>query len=395
MKKYFENIKKYLQILFNGVRPLRFCAQKKSKIIAFSFLCFVGAVYPVAKGAEYSLEQLRIANVLANEVGTAGERSMTLVAEVMRNRYTEQNQKKGRNTITYSDILFHSYGGAGSDSDFSGARKKFANKNKSTLMTMGRNKMASDAGWNMALRLAGQLLSGTLHSNYAKGANSFHGCDKKYTTLALAQKCQKGKVLVLDVMKNASRNHVFYNMELGTFTPAYKSDEVAQVSDYNYSASKGGQASADSDGSEEAGVCAMEAMSAMYLTDDSKVDQYCWYCKIVIVLINSYLSVVNDALGATTSLGKMILKLGFLIWLAYYVLQQVSSMKAVTIGKMLQEISVMGFKVAIAYLAVGMGTQLIRDYYLDPIVGTGVDYGLALFRQLNLSQNLGGEVVCD
>ena len=50
----------------------------------------------------------------------------------------------------------------------------------------------------------------------------------------------------------------------------------------------------------------------------------------------------------------------------------------------------MGFKVALAYAAVGMGTQLIRDYYLDPIVGTGVDYGLALFKQMNVAQGLGG-----
>jgi len=403
MRKYFANINKSLALknlgrfLFGQVYGLYlkfgkvFCNLRS---IAVPFFMFVSIMLPLLVYAEYSLEQLRIANVLANEVGNSGESHMRAVAEVMRNRYNEQNKKYNRNNITYSDILFHSYGGASSDSDFSGARKKFANKDKETLMKMGRSKMGSDAGWNMALNFASQMLKGTLTSNITNGANSFHGCSKKYTTVEQAKVClakNEGPATYLDIISGASRNHIYHIMEQGKFTHKYDSDTVAEITEGGtYSPSSVGTSSSDSDGSSESGSCAMEAMKKMYLTDDSKVDQYCWYCKIVIVLVNAYLSAANDALAATISLGKMILKLGFLIWLGYYLLQQVSSMKAVTPGKMLQDILVMGFKVALAYAAVGMGTQLIRDYYLDPIVGTGVDYGLALFKQMNVAQGLGG-----
>ena len=174
--------------------------------------------------------------------------------------------------------------------------------------------------------------------------------------------------------------HPLPSLELGKFHHAYDSDVVGAVDPkYDYSSSSGGKASEDSDGAREASTCAMDVMQKMYLTDDKDVDKYCWYCKIVIVLVNAYLQAVSEALPATQSLGKIILKFGFLIWLAYYILQQVSSMNAVTPGKMLQDILVMAFKVALAYSAVNIGAQIIRDYYLDPIVGTGIDYGWAIF----------------
>jgi len=59
-------------------------------------------------------------------------------------------------------------------------------------------------------------------------------------------------------------------------------------------------------------------------------------------------------------------------------------MNAVTPGKMLQEILGMGFKVALAYAILGVGSAFIRDYYLNPIIGTGVDYGLAIFAQMDV-----------
>lgn len=357
-------------------------------MIKYLHLIFVVLIilYPSAIRADYSLEQLRIANVLANEVGNLGKIHMQVVAEVIRNRYNEQH-KKGNSNITYSDILFHSYSTTG-DSDFSGARSKFADKDKNRLMEMGRKKMGSDAGWNMALDFAGQLLKGTLNSNISKGANSFHGCSKKYTTAEAANTCmtkKEGKVLYLDVIENAPRNHAYHWMELGSFKHKYASDTVASPSTfYGPSASQGATQGESSDGSVDASVCAMEEMQRMYLTE-GKVDEYCWYCKIVIVLVNAYLKVANDALGqATLPLGKIILKLGFLIWLAYYILQQVSSLKAITPSKMLQEILVMGFKVAFAYAVLQTGTNFIRDYYVNPIVETGVDYGSAIFRQMNI-----------
>ena len=353
---------------------------KKYLRLTFLFFAFI---YPTVIFADYSLEQLRIANTLINEAGGLGRESMTYVAEVIRNQYNEQHKYAGNDNITYSDILYHSWK-PGGDSNFQHSRDKFADKDKATLERMGRERMKGSTDWQTALDLAGKLINGTLTSNYVGGANAFHGC--KYSTLAECQKTEpKYKLTKLSVTPKGFKNQIFYHWDLGRFKHAYDSDTVAQPSpSYSASASQGAQQGETSDGSRDASTCAMEEMQKMYLTE-GKVDEYCWYCKIVIVLVNAYLKVANDAIGsATLPLGKVILKWGFLIWLAYYVLQQVSSMNAVTPGKMLQEILGMGFKVALAYAILGVGSAFIRDYYLNPIIGTGVDYGLAIFAQMDV-----------
>ena len=143
--------------------------------------------------------------------------------------------------------------------------------------------------------------------------------------------------------------------------------------------------------------CQLDRMTCIYLdkskckedseysakSDAPDTEESCWYCKIVIILVNAYLKVAKDALSATIFLGKIVLKAGFLIWLAYYILQQVSSMEQIAPGKMLQEILIMGFKVALAYLILEDGTQFISNYYINPIVSAGVDYGNEIFKGMN------------
>lgn len=418
--KFFESITKPISRLFsrclgNGlVDPLTIALQsrddwsiiavlpryssKKNIIISAltAVVMFFVVMKPATVGAEYSLVQLRIASVLINEMGgvaaITGEKNnepMTRVAEVMRNMYNYWHKKNSR--ITYSDVLFV-------DTHFENARAKFAHLGKADLERMGRK---AGSEWNVALNLAGKLVNGTLTSDIAHGANAFNAnCEQKQgrafanslkygdTPACLLKKVYGGKkqqykvlaVQALPMQAKGMQTATFWQWELGGTRHAYD-DDVTAPADPNFSLSESsnGTASEDSDGAREAASCAMDAMQAMYLTDESKVDQYCWYCKIVIVLVNAYLQAVSEALPATQSLGKVILKFGFLIWLAYYILQQVSSINAVTPGKMLQDILVMGFKVALAYSAVTIGAQIIRDYYLDPIVGTGIDYGWAIF----------------
>ena len=139
-------------------------------------------------------------------------------------------------------------------------------------------------------------------------------------------------------------------------------------------------------------ACTMAKMQEMYLQDDTKVDQYCWYCKVVIVLTNAYLAAANQALPVSISLGKLCAKLGFMIWLAYYILLQVSSLAPITPFKMMQEILVMGFKVALAYNAASLGMTVITTFFINPIVGLGCDYGSALLDGLMTSYNIDSSI---
>ncbi len=101
----------------------------------------------------------------------------------------------------------------------------------------------------------------------------------------------------------------------------------------------------------------------------------CWYCRIVSIMTNAYLSAVNIAIRSAKTIGSLILKYGFLVWLAYYILQQVSSMSPTTPGKLLQEIAIMGFKVLLATVAVHKGIPVLTHYFLDPVMLLGVEYG--------------------
>ena len=120
-------------------------------------------------------------------------------------------------------------------------------------------------------------------------------------------------------------------------------------------------------------TCSMSIIKKEYL--DKSSTNYCWYCNITSTMTNAYLSAVAECTGVVQTLALLILRYGFLIWLAYYILQQVSSLAPTSPGKMLQEILMMGFQVLLATLAVRQGIPLLTEYFLDPVMLMGIDYG--------------------
>lgn len=126
--------------------------------------------------------------------------------------------------------------------------------------------------------------------------------------------------------------------------------------------------------------CRSEGMKAQYMGED--VAEACWYCKVVIMMTNAFLSAANDALSVCQELGHLILKLGFSIWLALFVLKNVTSFAPITPGKMLQELLVMGFKCAFMNIAIADGINFITTLILNPIMITGTDIGYTLLEGL-------------
>lgn len=320
-----------------------------------------------SKAESYSLTEMQIASVLYNEAGGAGRQSMMYVADVIRNRYVEQRTKYARYSagITYADILFQ---GA-----FEGAAPKFANKTAEQLDQMGRRWSGNSGKWEQALKIARDAVSGAL-PKVAQGANSFN----------------RSHAISKSIFVDPATDHRFYNQEIGGIRhrPSLMSDDTpVNIDPSTYpqgtTAPSSQAASTNSSGEDESGNCLFENMQKLYMdssANDSDSDSLCWYCNVVIVLTNSYLNAASNALPSSVSLGKLILQIGFLIWLAYYILQQVSSLSPITPGRMLQEILFMGFKVALAYVAIDSSAQdLIAKYFINPIVGFGLDYGNILF----------------
>ncbi len=125
------------------------------------------------------------------------------------------------------------------------------------------------------------------------------------------------------------------------------------------------------------GSCNLASMEGMYKASEGDTKK-CWYCTVVIVMTNAFLESANTALPVMQTLGKLVVKLGFSIWLAFFILQQISSMGGISTGKMLQEILTMGFKCAFATYAISDGISFITTYILNPIMITGTDIGSAL-----------------
>ena len=140
---------------------------------------------------------------------------------------------------------------------------------------------------------------------------------------------------------------------------------------------------ADSSNDELLSSCDQASMKAMYSgNSDEELKKKCWSCNVVIIMTNAYLQAAEASIPTTVELGHVILKWGFLIWLAIFLLKQLSSMSGVTPGKMLQEILMMSFKCAFCYYALDMGTDFVTTYILNPIVITGTDIGDALLTNM-------------
>ncbi len=323
-------------------------------IFAFVFL-FVAilCILPRSAWAGKSLVEYQIAAVLMNETRNGNEVSMTYMANVLRNRLKEQQSAYGNKDITYTDIIYNS--GAFSPSGDLGSVENI------------ERRWQNSAGWNTALRLAKQTVSGTLSSLGHGDINEFSRSGGPN-----------------GAFKDVNSGMYFYNKEHAALShdPTLPSDKEEEVQEKDAPEQPHNQHYSDnSDGSKAAGGCKFESMKKIYM-DDTNDAKLCWYCNVVVVLMNSFFQAAGKALPSAISLGKLILEIGFMIWLAYYLLQQLASFTPTTIGKLLQDIIKMGFKVSLAYLFVERAGPLIAYYFINPVLDLGLKYGLDLFAGL-------------
>ena len=364
--------------------------------------------------AHTEMDKWRLALTLAYEIGGAYyDESIEMVASSIVNRH--KTFQKRNSSITITDVLYQSgqyaTGPGGHTTGPVTQNYSAAQLNAAGLKQMSNNK----AKWNRCVQIAEKALNGSL-GDKVKGAYSYHkGGLFTHRGDASELGTIKDNRYLYNRDKGVRVNHSFYvyksdkslampkhknyNMDPGKGAPStsgevYSNTGGANGSETGGSSSNGSSGSSgssssrsDSDGGRESGACTMDKMQEMYLKDGN-VDQYCWYCKVVVVLTNAYLNAAAQALPTSIALGKLCAKLGFMIWLAYYILLQVSSVTPITPFKMLQEILVMGFKVSLAYYGASFGMTVIVFYFINPIVGLGVDYGSALLDELMASHGI-------
>lgn len=335
----------------------------KRSILTLLFL--VAAVFmfmPLTARADQELTEYQIAAFLMKNSNGDDTSSMYLMGDVLHNRMLAQ-QSQGNTDINYSDILFQS-------SDFSGM---------SDIKGMQAGDISAayenQKNWEAALNVARQTTEGSVASN-TNGANAFSTTKPVGKNVLYSQQLPNGQTVYYYNDPEVSKQRITHNESLSPEPAKEKQEHVEEKERVKQTPTP------NSDGEKEAGACKFSNMKKIYM-DDTKNENMCWYCNVVVILMNAFFTSAAKALPTTISLGKLLLELGFLIWLAYFVLQQVSSFEPVTTGKMLQEILKMAFKVAIAYAAVEKAGPIIAYYFINPVLDMGISYGLDLFHGLS------------
>lgn len=104
----------------------------------------------------------------------------------------------------------------------------------------------------------------------------------------------------------------------------------------------------------------------------------CYPCKVIKTLISSFMNGITFLQDVSVRAGTRILLIGFLLWIAFYIMQQVSSFKDIEPRDMVNNLLIMAFKVLGAYYVIQLGFQIFVDFIVVPFLGWGIDFGTYL-----------------
>lgn len=122
---------------------------------------------------------------------------------------------------------------------------------------------------------------------------------------------------------------------------------------------------------EEGQNCVTENFKAMYTAT-------CYSCEIVETLAAAFIKAAAKAYQVSREAGNVILVLGTILWIALFVLKNISSFTTVEPMKMLQDLMLQLFKVFLAFTLVNIGISTILHYTLEPIMNAGTDFADAI-----------------
>ena len=114
--------------------------------------------------------------------------------------------------------------------------------------------------------------------------------------------------------------------------------------------------------------CRQSRMDAIYKSD-------CYPCKIIKAMLSAFVNGVNVLNDIMVEAAKKILMLCFLLWVVFYVLKQLSSLKNLEPAAMVNDMLIMAFKVLGAWILISGGFKIFVSFVVVPILGWGVDFG--------------------
>jgi hypothetical protein len=91
--------------------------------------------------------------------------------------------------------------------------------------------------------------------------------------------------------------------------------------------------------------------------------------------MSTFINACSVLESVSKSAGTTILLFCFMLWIAFFVLQQLGSLKNIEPMDMLNKLLVMFFKVLCTYLVIQAGFDLFLNYLIIPVLQWGVDFG--------------------
>lgn len=126
--------------------------------------------------------------------------------------------------------------------------------------------------------------------------------------------------------------------------------------------------------------CTKDRMDSIYKSG-------CYACDVVTALIGSFLNACTYLYDISKEAGSKILFIGIMLWIAFYILKQLSSLKNIEPAAMVNEMLMMAFKVLGAYLVINAGIDFFINFVIVPFMNFGSEFGVTL---LASSQSVSG-----
>lgn len=121
---------------------------------------------------------------------------------------------------------------------------------------------------------------------------------------------------------------------------------------------------------QEGQTCIVGNFVSMYST--------CYGCEIVETLASAFVKAASKGYDLSRQAGNAVLVVCTILWIAIFVLKNISSFATVEPRKMVQELLIQFFKIMVAFIVINAGIQTILHYTLVPLVTAGTDFADAI-----------------
>ncbi len=111
-----------------------------------------------------------------------------------------------------------------------------------------------------------------------------------------------------------------------------------------------------------------------------KYQSSCYACIVVKTLLEKFLNASTKVYDLCRDAGVQVLLIGAMIWVAFFVLKQVSSLTNVEPASMVGTLLTQFFKIMFAYVVIVSGADTFIIYVVNPLLTAGADFGIGILQ---------------